>query len=193
MQLYKKKTTPTQMFSCEYCGIFKDSFFHRTPLAAASNYKVVWKIFDLWHCWIKLGRNEKVFENDYCVFMSSLLLKNKIQFLNCCLYNRILKQTCQVKIQRLAMNLFFQGQIKTATRNKIISARLVILFIQHLLQKSRPLFFKKESMATFIVMIQCVKVVESVQRDILLLMQYVPHAQLFFFFFFFTVSLATVF
>ena len=119
--------------------------------------------------------------------MPSLLLKNKIKFLNCCLHNRILKQTCQIKIQRLAMNLFFQGQSKTATRNKIISARLVI-FIQYLLQKSRPLFFLKKSMATFIVMVQCVKVVESVQRDILLLSNtfHMPHEFFFFFFFFFS-------
>ena len=82
------------------------------------------------------------------------------------------------------MNLFFQGQIKTATRNKIISARLVILFIQYLFKKSRPLFFKKESMATFIVMVQCVKVVESVQRDTLLLSNTFHKLQEFFFFFF---------
>ena len=30
------KETPTQVFSCEYCEIFKKSFFHRTPLVVAS-------------------------------------------------------------------------------------------------------------------------------------------------------------
>ena len=32
------KETPTQMFSCEYCDIFKNSFFCSTPLVAASEY-----------------------------------------------------------------------------------------------------------------------------------------------------------
>ena len=36
-QLYQKET-PTQMFSCEYCDIFKSSFFYRTPLMAASGF-----------------------------------------------------------------------------------------------------------------------------------------------------------
>ena len=31
-----KKVTPTLMFSCEICEIFKDTFFYRTPLATAS-------------------------------------------------------------------------------------------------------------------------------------------------------------
>ena len=30
------KNFATQVFSCEYCGIFKYSFFNRTPLMAAS-------------------------------------------------------------------------------------------------------------------------------------------------------------
>ena len=34
-QLYLK-VTPTNVFSCEYCEIFKNSFFYRTPLVAAS-------------------------------------------------------------------------------------------------------------------------------------------------------------
>ena len=34
-KLYLKKT-PTQVFFCEYCKIFKNNFFYRTPLAAAS-------------------------------------------------------------------------------------------------------------------------------------------------------------
>ena len=31
-----KKETPTQVFSCEFCEIFKNNFFHRTPPVAAS-------------------------------------------------------------------------------------------------------------------------------------------------------------
>ena len=30
--------TLTQVFSCEYCKIFKNSFFYRTPLVTASNF-----------------------------------------------------------------------------------------------------------------------------------------------------------
>ena len=36
LQLYQKET-PTQVFSCEYCEILKNSFFYRTPLVAASS------------------------------------------------------------------------------------------------------------------------------------------------------------
>ena len=35
LQRYQKET-PTQVCSCEYCEIFKNSFFYRTPLVAAS-------------------------------------------------------------------------------------------------------------------------------------------------------------
>ena len=35
LQLYNKET-PTRMFSCEYCEIFKNSFCYRTPPVAAS-------------------------------------------------------------------------------------------------------------------------------------------------------------
>ena len=31
-----KKETLAQVFSCEFCEIFKNSFFYRTPLVAAS-------------------------------------------------------------------------------------------------------------------------------------------------------------
>ena len=40
MQLYLKKS-PTQVFSCEYCKLFKNSFFYRTPQVTAS---VLWTI-----------------------------------------------------------------------------------------------------------------------------------------------------
>ena len=32
----KKKNTPTQVFSCEFCEIFKNTSFYRTPPMAAS-------------------------------------------------------------------------------------------------------------------------------------------------------------
>ena len=31
-----KKETPTQVFSCEFCEIFTNIFFHRTPPVTAS-------------------------------------------------------------------------------------------------------------------------------------------------------------
>ena len=34
LQLYERET-PAQMFSCEYCEIFKNSFFYRTPTVVA--------------------------------------------------------------------------------------------------------------------------------------------------------------
>ena len=34
--LFFKKETLAQVFSCEFCGIFKNTFFYRTPLVAAS-------------------------------------------------------------------------------------------------------------------------------------------------------------
>ena len=34
-KLYQKET-PAQVFSCEYCEIFKNRFFYTTPLMAAS-------------------------------------------------------------------------------------------------------------------------------------------------------------
>ena len=36
--LFFKKETPTQVFSCEYCKIFQNSFFYRALLVAGSNY-----------------------------------------------------------------------------------------------------------------------------------------------------------
>ena len=37
LQLYQKDT-PTQVLSCEYCKIVKNSFLDRTPLMAASGF-----------------------------------------------------------------------------------------------------------------------------------------------------------
>ena len=46
LQLYLKET-PAQVFSCEYCEIFNNSFFYRTPLVAATVIVIiniqVWK------------------------------------------------------------------------------------------------------------------------------------------------------
>ena len=33
---FSKKETLTRVFSCEFCEIFKNTSFHRTPLVAAS-------------------------------------------------------------------------------------------------------------------------------------------------------------
>ena len=33
-----KKETLAQVFSCKFCETVKNTFFHRTPLVAASNY-----------------------------------------------------------------------------------------------------------------------------------------------------------
>ena len=33
-----QKEVPTQMYSCEYCNIFENSFLYRTPLMAASGF-----------------------------------------------------------------------------------------------------------------------------------------------------------
>ena len=45
------KETPTQVFSCEYCEIFKNSFYYRAPLVTAS---VLWTITML-NCNLVLG------------------------------------------------------------------------------------------------------------------------------------------
>ena len=37
LQLYQKQT-PTHVFSCKYCNIFKDSFLYRTPPVNASEW-----------------------------------------------------------------------------------------------------------------------------------------------------------
>ena len=39
-QLFIKKETPTQVFSCEFCEIFKNSFSYGTPLVAVSYIQV---------------------------------------------------------------------------------------------------------------------------------------------------------
>ena len=43
LQLYYKKT-PTQVFSCEYCEIFKNNLFYRTPLVATSKALHIFEI-----------------------------------------------------------------------------------------------------------------------------------------------------
>ena len=36
-----KKEPPAQVFSCEFCGISKNTFFYRTPLVAASGIFII--------------------------------------------------------------------------------------------------------------------------------------------------------
>ena len=40
---FVKKETPAEVFSCEFCEIFKNTYFYRTPLAAASENRCVKK------------------------------------------------------------------------------------------------------------------------------------------------------
>ena len=42
---FNKKETLARVFPCEFCEIFKNAFFYRTPLVAASDYYLC--IFDL--------------------------------------------------------------------------------------------------------------------------------------------------
>ena len=44
------KESLAQVFSCEFCEIFKNTFFYRTPLVAASIYWCVICIF-IWSFW----------------------------------------------------------------------------------------------------------------------------------------------
>ena len=44
LQLYSKKS-PTQVFSCEVCEIFKNGFFYRTPPVASSVVLVAASVF----------------------------------------------------------------------------------------------------------------------------------------------------
>ena len=45
MQIYQKETQ-TQVFFCEYCKIFKNSFFYRTlPVAASEVYERTLSLF----------------------------------------------------------------------------------------------------------------------------------------------------
>ena len=52
-----KKVTPTQVFSCEYCKIFKSGYFYRTPPVVAYKYPL--------HCMksvrIRKNRDQKKF------------------------------------------------------------------------------------------------------------------------------------
>ena len=43
LQLYQE--TPTQVFSCKICKIFKNAFFYRTPPVAASVYTSLFTLF----------------------------------------------------------------------------------------------------------------------------------------------------
>ena len=50
-----KKESLAQVFSCEFCKISKNNFFHRTPLVAASVFNLKFFILVLRHmfCWPK--------------------------------------------------------------------------------------------------------------------------------------------
>ena len=37
------KETLAQVFSCEFCKVFKNTFFHRTPMVAACGYQLMSK------------------------------------------------------------------------------------------------------------------------------------------------------
>ena len=39
--IFLKKETPTYVFSCEFCEIFKNTFFYRTPPVDASEYTIL--------------------------------------------------------------------------------------------------------------------------------------------------------
>ena len=41
---FTKKEALAQMFSCEFCEIFKNTFFYRKPLVAASAFNSLYKI-----------------------------------------------------------------------------------------------------------------------------------------------------
>ena len=41
LQAWRSKETPTQVFSCKICDIFKSTFFYRTPSVAASILRLI--------------------------------------------------------------------------------------------------------------------------------------------------------
>ena len=41
-----KKETLAQVFSCEFCEIYKNNFYHRTPLVAASGVLINFAILE---------------------------------------------------------------------------------------------------------------------------------------------------
>ena len=50
-----QKETPTQVFSCEFCQISKNTFFHRIPLVAASVTSFRGEINPIVNVPVKLG------------------------------------------------------------------------------------------------------------------------------------------
>ena len=62
------------MFCCEFCKISKNTFFHRTPLVAASGYlRTVWIKYDslLETCSVEMPFNEKTFKSKRFPFVNS--------------------------------------------------------------------------------------------------------------------------
>ena len=45
IKLQSSALTPTQVFPCEYCKIFENSFFHITPLVATRRFSIKTSIF----------------------------------------------------------------------------------------------------------------------------------------------------
>ena len=64
LQLYLKKSS-TQVFSCEVCEIFNNTFFYRTPPVAASALLVAASVFF-----------QKKLLNSYCYFATLLWRSN---------------------------------------------------------------------------------------------------------------------
>ena len=78
LQLYWKGT-PTQVFSCEYCQFFKNSFFYRTPPVAVSEN------MDSFTITLKgLSNSKSIFSKK---ISRRLHLNSKICFKNRCLLN----------------------------------------------------------------------------------------------------------
>ena len=71
------KDTPTQVFSCEYCEIFKNSFFNRAPLLTAS---VLWTITML-NCNLVLGNLRTMNNLNITNIFSDAMLYGKRQLL----------------------------------------------------------------------------------------------------------------
>ena len=63
---YIKKETLAQVFACEFCEIFNNFFFKKTPLSAASG--ITWMIMDYF------SMNQKLFT--FIVFSNWLLDRN---------------------------------------------------------------------------------------------------------------------
>ena len=66
---YIKKETLAQVFSCEFWAIFKNTYFYRTPLVAASELR---HEYDIKHFWTPMM--EHVANFFYLLYLESSLL-----------------------------------------------------------------------------------------------------------------------